>query len=791
MRVRHLQSHLQKECLIQSGQLAALSGYRIGVDAVYWLRSMQALKDPFAEALGGVPPGIFGFVNLELDSFKRHNITPVFVFQGMAPVPQHSMFISRMDTQMDMAWTFLARGNKLEAQKCFAVSTSRINNDFVYFIFHHLRHMGYEVVQAPYFVGAQLAHFCDHNVVDLVFGPPGLMLYNIQRVVILLDFQQTSFECVDLPCVLNKWQIDRDQFVDACMLAGTEYCLTYPYLNLGNEMAPARFDFDAAVYIIKQAPLINWMATFPTQEMKNDHINGYCICKVMVQSSPVLHLVDQEIRPFNSTVPGSSATQVPTDFSSLMGDKLPNCIYYLMLQGILWHKLPQALATGTWLGKSKPMVDTKEIRDLVADLQEYRQLALGLVAAHLPPSFSKKPISCKAFWDQYPGPNGQPGGADGSRILTPKKNRKGLRWRINIENLHHEMMRQGVEKVDLKFCLQWHAYEFEREGPLYQDLQRYGDSSFSDHPQALAALVHFMLLEHLELIADDGGMTVLGNVLKDTPRHLQEPCLVALEMMKFGVLNGEPFEVPPGGDPFPAEVSYPQAPSDSRTKSVLLLSRVFSLVPMRLRNARWNADVVFDLTAFHSLVRVLKRSLRQLTEASLASVLLKDMTKARLLPLGFMCSSPDKSNDHMNTASLFPVFMLPRACMGIVSLYFLNYQGDPPCFHRDLTARFPCCAQAKNDLKDAMVFWQDLMRCVGDIAGPLGAEDLFEDMKSANVLLQQRQQYLGVYPDGSNLRGDEHRRVTTAVLGEESRPTFPGPPQHNGPPQNSGPPPRR
>ena len=37
--------------------------------------------------------------------------------------------------------------------------------------------------------------------------------------------------------------------------AGTEYCLTYPYLNLGHfqPAAPGRFNFDAAVYIIRQA----------------------------------------------------------------------------------------------------------------------------------------------------------------------------------------------------------------------------------------------------------------------------------------------------------------------------------------------------------------------------------------------------------------------------------------------------------------------------------------------------------------------------------------------------------
>merc|ERR1740127_180466 len=99
-----------------------------------------------------------------------------------------------------------------------------------------------------------------------------------------------------------------------------------------------------------------------------------------------------------------------------------------------------------------------------------------------------------------------------------------------------------------------------------KDLTKFGDPQFTNDRNSLSALVHFMILEHLELIAEDGGMTVLGNVLKDTPRHLQEPCVMALEMMKFGVLNGEPFDVPPFGPRFPVEVNYPSAPVDTRTK---------------------------------------------------------------------------------------------------------------------------------------------------------------------------------------------------------------------------------
>lgn len=68
MRVRHLQSHLQDQQLIHHENISKLTGMRVGIDAVFWLRSIQALKDPFADAIGGIPPGI-----LCLDN-------PLFVF---------------------------------------------------------------------------------------------------------------------------------------------------------------------------------------------------------------------------------------------------------------------------------------------------------------------------------------------------------------------------------------------------------------------------------------------------------------------------------------------------------------------------------------------------------------------------------------------------------------------------------------------------------------------------------------------------------------------------------------
>jgi hypothetical protein len=242
-------------------------------------------------------------------------------------------------------------------------------------------------------------------------------------------------------------------------------------------------------------------------------------------------------------------------------------------------------------------------------------------------------------------------------------------------------------------------------------------------------------------------MTELGNVIKDTPKHLQEPCLVALEMMKFGILSGEPFDAAAPDRPFPPQVEYPTQPVSPQTKATLLLSRVMSLIPMRLRNDMWNADVDFDLAAFHSLIRILKRALRQLVEASLASILLRDLHRVKLLPPGFMCASP-KREDHLSTPAVLPTFMLPRACMGIVVKHFLSYRGPPEGYTRQVQTQFPCCVQPVEDLKTAFQFWEDLKRCVEEIAEPLGAEELRDDMRAATKALYQQQQRLGFATPG-------------------------------------------
>mmetsp|Transcript_51009 Transcript_51009/g.134396 ORF Transcript_51009/g.134396 Transcript_51009/m.134396 type:complete len:742 (+) Transcript_51009:39-2264(+) len=738
MRVRQLQTYLQDTNLIQQSKLNELQGTRIGIDAVHWLRTIQGVKDPFGDALGGIPPGAFGFVDKELQYFSKLKMQPMFVFQGMTPAPQHQMFQVAQHEQMDNAWVHLARGDKNSAQKCFAVSTSRINSDVVYFIFQHLQQQGWECFQAPYFAGTQLAHFAEKGVLEAVFGPPGHLLYGVQKVIISIDFPRNQFDWVELDSVLAHWQLSREQFVDACMMAGTEHCLTYPYLNLESfSPSPGRqTSFGGAVDCIRQAPLINWMQTFPTTEMREDHMDGYCVCRVLVHHSPVLNLQTFKVQP----VSAPQGQSCPSDYADIMGAPLPNAVYLLMSKGILSSKLPSVLATKIWHDKSLPHVDTLEYRDVLkSELVDIRARALGLLAKRMHPSFAAQEIRCRSYFEHKQGQRGAPQRADES-VRSLKVNCDDmLCWRFSERELEMEMRRQGATEVDFAFCLKWHKQQFETGGSLFHNLTKATQPAKPTQKHMLSALVHFMVLESLQYFSPEGDMTYQGDVLSDTPREFQEPILTAFQMLGFGVLDGEPYTAIDNRQ-FPAEINYPTPDNvDDQQRAQMLLCRLMGLVPMSLKNDMWNAEVDFDLAAFHSIVRILKRALRQLTEACLAGVLLPDMKGVMHLPNGFM--SPLFSAD--KNSYVLPPFFLPRACMGIVVKFFLNHTPSARGFEADVKKQFPCCSNPVQDLHKAIRFWHEMKRCVDQMASnmPQWAE-FAQDMHNASVLLQHREREL-------------------------------------------------
>jgi hypothetical protein len=379
------------------------------------------------------------------------------------------------------------------------------------------------------------------------------------------------------------------------------------------------------------------------------------------------------------------------------------------------------------------------------DLRDYRAKALGLMLQWAGPDWIRRDaITYEVYWDR--NGNKDP---DQQNQKKPEIART-LRWSFTPKDLAAEKELQGVNNVDIGFCLRMHArWEAEtqdltkRFGVIEPKGPPRGKGEIADIETAIA-MTHLLLLESLELIGEGGDMTVLGDVLKDCPEDVQESCLFALELMKFGVLTEQPFEEAPDRQ-FPQAVQYPKAHETDYDRAVFLISRIMSLRPMRVMNSMWDAYVDFDLAAFHSHVRILMRTLRELTEACLCNIILQDFSLVSKLP-PHLLNPCDPSKMSTDGKPLLPTFMLPRNCMGVVwkTVLTMKKENMTGTLQDELMKKFPCCADPVGDLKASLKYWDEVHRCVTAIAEPLGALEFKSCMDTANDTLREQCRNFGI-----------------------------------------------
>lgn len=165
------------------------------------------------------------------------------------------------------------------------------------------------------------------------------------------------------------------------------------------------------------------------------------------------------------------------------------------------------------------------------------------------------------------------------------------------------------------------------------------------------------------------------------------------------------------------------------------------------------APVDFDLAAFHSIVRVLKRTFRLLMEACISNLILKDVSLLKLLP-------PDELSPKDPS---IPLFSLPRNCTGIIFKRFLEFETEPNTqnnsddhnnsdphqkwrrLETELKATFPCCPCPMTALFKALRFWLEVRRVIEWLAQNIDVGVFKEDMEEAHRYLLRRLHDVGLH----------------------------------------------
>jgi DNA polymerase III delta prime subunit len=109
--------------------LAEMKNAKIGVEATHYLQRMidePPAHEPLLAALGGSPIALRQHIEEELDRWKEHQMTPLFVFEGQSTVGKEEIALRNARaalTKTQTAWELYAENQPSDAVKTFGSSS--------------------------------------------------------------------------------------------------------------------------------------------------------------------------------------------------------------------------------------------------------------------------------------------------------------------------------------------------------------------------------------------------------------------------------------------------------------------------------------------------------------------------------------------------------------------------------------------------------------------------------------------------------------------------------------------
>ena len=80
----------------RAAKLEELAGYKIAIEASWYLQNLldtPPAKEPLLSALGGLPFWLKAEIEEDLDQWKKYNVTPLFIFDGLSIVGKEEMVL--------------------------------------------------------------------------------------------------------------------------------------------------------------------------------------------------------------------------------------------------------------------------------------------------------------------------------------------------------------------------------------------------------------------------------------------------------------------------------------------------------------------------------------------------------------------------------------------------------------------------------------------------------------------------------------------------------------------------
>ncbi|KAK2767003.1 hypothetical protein FQN54_006320 [Arachnomyces sp. PD_36] len=624
----------------QNLPLSSLKGAVLGIEARHYLDlhlNHYSTKEPLLIALGGFPFALKANIEKEIQALNDLDITCVFVFSGLDFGKKEHNFAAQNESSraLDQAWNFYDQQQADQVVDAFSAAGSAKPETLYRFLQRILAEQKVDFMVAPYSAAAQLAYLEKepHRFIDAVFGSSELFLYDVDKIITKLELEPSQFSWVTRQACQNELgRLSNEQFVDFCLLLGSQYLRTFPpfentYPGKGLNIRDALGMFNTA-----GRNVTSLCSQFEEDRSLQDlqYLDRYRRAFMTVKHHVILDIDGQA-----SLLDSENAT---SDMHELIGQRLPEELYYYLSKGIIGAHIPNCVTSGELLITLPLGAEDSDIyRRLTGEfLMPIRTQSICLLTNSLHRFYQTKQISVRTWYD-----------TKSDRTIRvkdlPSVKEAISTWRVTTADLPAGVL--GLEARPGTFSFAVDAYK---------DREFISNSVAPRNPRLLQSRdeilqnVYWKFLQLRGYIDKQHQLTIWGQALQRTLSYLdpfeklEETGFLAIELLRLGILNST--------DWFSNISGGPMRGSDKDQTFNLMVSRVACIGKLRHKDIGYSGPLSRQLLSYRSLISVVRSTLRELMEVILVGMFLGgEAARGMPMPAG---EHKDRNDYHMLASSL-------------------------------------------------------------------------------------------------------------------------------------------
>jgi len=604
----------------------------IGVEATSYLQHMiddQPAHEPLLAALGGDPIALKHHIENDLDKWSENKMRPLFVFDGQSVVGKDEMALKNASAALvktQKAWELYSNNHPEEAVKTFGASGAVRAQDLYHILQEVLAERSLDFLIAPFSACAQLAYLdtLDEQFIDGIMGSKELLLYDINDAVIhpptSSNWEEKCFYGIIKSELLTKLNVagHPEMFHDALLLVGTSFLPPFPPLHVEGIISSQPYTLTDAINLLRTSNRSvtatcstfsdildkydrNWLTKYRKAKMSVKHC-----CTVTIDG--VVHIRDWDnLSSDNSEYLG---LQMPAELyhylsKALVGPRIINCFVHLK-----WHILP-----------TLDGVVSDEYKKLVTQsLLPLKETTAALVSSRIARATQFKDIEMIFWFDENLKKTLV------HRNMQPQTNQQTDSWGVKDPQLKTQATATGTSPGTLSFALLALQSKDFPSATVYAAPAK-GHVTGINSKTELQSNVLWRFLHLRGYINDQHQLTSWGKALATTLKaigpsikayndvhHLEEAAFLAFELLRFDNLNSR--------NRHPELIGAPLRGSDDDKANCILIGRTSCLLKLRHQNLGYTGPLSKNFLSFHSIIKEVRETDRDLLEGVLASLLL-------------------------------------------------------------------------------------------------------------------------------------------------------------------------